>query len=367
MRAFLGVFLMIVVPGGLILALEAGLLDPLLEDIPAETLVLQELEATVGPGELDGRIQEALAEERQDDAEIYAEIAAFMGRDLSPETKAQLAASQELGARVSRSTRSFFEGFITGEGGDSAGFAGAVTSDLTVIGDIRDIGSEGGKMVAGEDYSQVILGLSVVGLAVTAGTVATGGAGLPARVGVSLLKVAKKAGTMTASFTRELGQLVSRAVDFPRLRRTLDDVSLADPGATRRAISGYADNVKTAELFPVLARMDDMRTAVGPAESVRLMRYVDNTRDLENVADMSRTLGTKTRGIIELTGKTSLRAFKGALNLIRLILEWIWAAGVAVAGWLGLRGRRALKRRRERRTAAAERVEPTLTSPPASS
>ena len=360
MRAFIAVFLVIVVPGGLILALEAGLMDPLLEDIPAETLVLQELEATVAPGELDERVQQALAEERQDDAQLYAEIAAFMGRPLSDETQARLDASLTLGARVGRSTRSFFEGFVTGEGSDSAAFAGAVTSDLTVIGDIRDIGSEGGKMVVGEEYSQVILGLSVVGLAVTAGTVATGGGGLPARVGVSLLKVAKKAGTMTASFTRELGELVARAVDFPRLRRTLDDVSLADPNATRRAIAAYSDNVRGAGLFPVLVRMDDMRAAVGPAESVRLMRYVDNTRDLENVAGMTRVLGTKTRGIIELTGKTSLRAFKGAINLIRWMLEWIWTAGVAALGWLALWGRRALKRRRG---SGIERIEPTISPP----
>lgn len=349
MRAFFFVFLAIVIPGGLILALEAGLLDAYLEEIPTETLIMQELDAVVSSDELDGRILEALADNRQDDAEMYAEIAAYMDRELAPQTRDALAASQTTTAVVLRNTGSFFEGFVSGEGSDSAAFAGAVTSDLTVIGDIRDISSEGSKMVAGEDYSQIILGLSVVGLAVTAGTVATAGGGLPARVGVSLLKVAKKAGTMTSSFADELGTLVSRAVDFPALRRTLDDVSLADPASTRRAIGAYTDNVKSAELFPVLSRMDEMRTAVGPAESVRLMRYVDNTRDLENVADMSRTLGVKTRGIIELTGKTSLRAFKGAINILRWMLEWVWALGVAVVGWLGLAGsRRVIKRRRTR-------------------
>lgn len=349
MRAFLLVFLAIVIPGGAILALEAGLLDEYVDQIPAETLILQELNAVVGPDELDGRILDALEDGRQDDAEMYAEVAAYMNRPLSPQTADALAASQTTTAVVLRNTGNFFEGFVSGEGSDSAAFAGAVTSDLTVIGDLRDIGGEGSKMVAGEEYSEVILGLSVVGLAVTAGTVASAGGGLPARVGVSLLKVAKKAGTMTKSFTQELGQLVSRAVDFPALRRTLSDVSLANPNATRRAIGNYADNVKSAELFPVLARMDGMRTAVGPAESVRLMKYVKNTRDLDNVADMSKTLGVKTRGIIELTGKTSLRAFKGAINIIRWMLEWVWALGVAIVGWLGLAGsRRVIKKRRTR-------------------
>lgn len=349
MRAFLFVFLAIVIPGGVIMALEAGLLDRYVDQIPAETLILQELNASVGPDELDGLILEAIADGRQDDAEMYVEIAAYMDRPLGQQTQDAIAASQTTTAVVLRNTGNFFEGFITGEGSDNAAFAGAVTSDLTVIGDIRDIGGEGSKLVAGEEYSEIVLGLSVVGLAVTAGTVASAGGGLPARVGVSLLKVAKKAGTMTKSFTRELGQLVSRAVDFPALRRTLSDVSLANPNATRRAIGTYADNVKGAELFPVLARMDDMRTAVGPAESVRLMKYVKNTRDLDNVADMSKTLGVKTRGIIELTGKTSLRGFKGAINILRWMAEWVWALGAAILGWLGLSGsRRVMKRRRIR-------------------
>jgi len=351
MRAFLLVFLAIVIPGGTILALEAGLLDEYLEQIPAETLILQELDATVGPDELDARILTALEEGNQDDAEMYAEIAAYMGRDLAPPTQEALTASQTTTAVVLRNTGNFFEGFITGEGSDNAAFAGAVTSDLTVIGDIRDIGTEGSKLVAGEEYSEIILGLSVVGLAVTAGTVASGGTALPARVGVSLLKVAKKAGTLTRSFTRELGQLVSRAVDFPALRRTLSDVSLSNPNATRRAIGTYTDSVKSAELVPVLARMDDMRTAVGPAESVRLMKHVRNTRDLENVAEMSTTLGVKTRGIIALTGKTSLRGFKGAINLLRWAFEWIWAAGAAILGWLGIAGSRRVMRNRRTRIA----------------
>jgi hypothetical protein len=73
---------------------------------------------------------------------------------------------------VVRNTYQFGEGFVTGKGDSTAGIAGAVTSDLTVIGDLRDIALEGGKMIAGEEYSELILGLSVVGIGVTAATIA---------------------------------------------------------------------------------------------------------------------------------------------------------------------------------------------------
>ena len=87
MRAFVVVFLAIVIPGGLFLALEAGLLDAYLEDIPTETLILQELHATVSPEELDARVLEALEDGRQDDAEMYAEIAVYMDRPLGEDAR----------------------------------------------------------------------------------------------------------------------------------------------------------------------------------------------------------------------------------------------------------------------------------------
>jgi hypothetical protein len=77
------------------------------------------------------------------------------------------------------------------------------------------------------------------------------------------------------------------------------------------------------------------------------MRYVDNTEDLARVSKMSGKLGTKTRGVIELTGKTGLRAFKTAWNLILLALEWVWAivAGIGTLFATAL-GRRAVRGRR---------------------
>lgn len=76
----------------------------------------------------------------------------------------------------------------------------AQSSDLTVYGDLRDILGEGGKMLA--RMSEFILGLSVVGLAATVGTVATGGGGVVVKAGISLVNFAKRAGHMTATSPR---------------------------------------------------------------------------------------------------------------------------------------------------------------------
>ena len=88
-------------------------------------------------------------------------------------------------------------------------------------------------------------------------------------------------------------------------------------------------------LTPLLDDMASLEKSVGPAESVKLLKHVETTEDLAKITKMSGKLGKKTRGIIELTGKTSLRAFKTAMNLIQLALDYIvWigsALGLALA------------------------------------
>jgi hypothetical protein len=69
---------------------------------------------------------------------------------------------------------------------------------------------------------------------------------------------------------------------------------------------------------------------VGPGETVRLLRYVRTTENLDDITSMSARLGKKTRGVIELTGKTSLRAFRTALNVFEFLVEWM----IGFISWL---------------------------------
>ena len=340
---------LLVLPLAFMAAYERGLLDEYVPEdaIPAEPFIKAELsEATSGP-DLSHRINAALDENAYDDAVMYAEIAAWADMPLDPDAQARLDAENAFARSVTRNTSSFVTGFVTGEGGDTPAFMGAMASDLTVVGDVRDISSEGGKLVRGEEYSQMILGLSVVGLAATTATVATGGGGLPARIGVSILKVAKKAGTVTAGFTRDIVRVLQEAVNFDKLGTTLRAVDLTDTAATRRAIADYAGGVSMARVTPILGDVAALERAAGPAETVRLMKYVNNTDDLARIGKMSGTLGTKTRGVIEITGKTGLRAFKTAWNLVLIALGWIWAiAGGIGALFATALGRRVMRRRR---------------------
>ena len=220
--------------------LEGFVTEEQMDAIPDAPFIQAELRQNTNGADLSKRIDDGLAAGNYDDAAMYEDIANYIGEPLNPDTVKRLEAAKTTSSTVLRNTGSFLDGFVTGDGSDSASFAGAITSDLTVVGDVRDIGTEGTKLIAGEEFSRLTLGLSVVGLAATTATVATGGGGLPARIGISLLKVAGKAGTITKRFAQDVARLVGEAVNFPKLGATLKGVDLTDVAATRRVVSDYA-------------------------------------------------------------------------------------------------------------------------------
>ena len=306
------------------------LIDPSLELTQEEAIQL-DIRNNSSSEDISARVNTALETSDYDSALMYSEIADYVGFKLSPEASDAMHEASGITATIIRNASDVLGGFVTGEAQSAAGLGGAVASDLTVVGDVRDISYQAPKMLAGEPYNELILGLSVVGVGVTGATVASGGGGLPGRFAVSLLKVAAKTGSLTADFSRTLTRMVGDAVNFPGLQQTLRSVRLSDSAATREAVTTYARSINTAELAPIVARMNDVRNNAGAAESVRLMRYVRNSDDLDDIAGMSASLGRKTRGVAEITGKTSLRSFRTTMRIVEFILENI----LAFLAWLG--------------------------------
>jgi len=280
---------------------------------------------------LDQRVNDALHANDVEEAAMFVEIADFMQRPLPEETRERVRAAIVTSASLAHNAAGFASGFMSGDGTTIAELAGAVTSDLTVVGDIRDITAEGSKMIRGHEYNQLVLGLSVVGLAATGATVATGGGGVPAKVGVSILKVGARIGTLTADFAATLLRLSRQAVNLNGVGTILLRTRRIDFAGAEDALIAYSRGVREAEIFPVVAKLGALSDTVGPGETVRLLRYVRTTENLDDVAAMGSRLGKKTRGIIELTGKTSLRAFRTSLNVLEMMIEWI----VGFAAWVG--------------------------------
>lgn len=317
--------------------------------IPIEKAVQADLRAVSSPTLIDQKILAALEHDDIEEADMYLEVAKFMAYEIPAATMTKMDDAHALSATVVRNTWQFGEGFVTGQGDTNAGLAGAVSSDLTVVGDVRDIAAEGTKMLTGQDYSELILGLSVVGIGATAATIATGGGGLIAKAGISLVKAAKRANRLTKEFAETLTRLTSEAVNMPLLRDTLRATDLRDLKRTEEVFTAYGRNVRAAKLVPVMSRFSELNSAVGPSETIKLMRFVKTTEHLDDVTDMTKRFGIKSRGIMELTGKASLRAFKTSFKLIEWAAEGIYALMTWIAGLIGMilmRGVRIFGRRR---------------------
>lgn len=301
----------------------------------AKSAIRSELQGATNSADLTRRVDDALARDDFDEAAMYAQIASFTGIPLAPETESQLAGQETHLHPISRGGGGFVDGFTTGRTISTTALAGAVASDLTMIGDIRDISSEGHAFLTGRPYDELVLGLSVIGVALTGPALTTSGVTLPAKVGVSVLKVASRSQTLTEAYAKYLLDTVRSAVGMDALRVSLKGIDLADAVAARTAIETFARRVHTATIFATLSQIESMRSSAGAGEAVRLLQYVRTPDDLDELAHMTRILGAKTRGVIELTRKTNLGLFKHSFSPAPIIFENFaslaaWAASLFI-------------------------------------
>lgn len=322
-----------------------------------EEAIAREIDEKVTAPAIEAKIVAALDRGDVDEARMYAELATEYQRPIRTDLVERIKAESEPGPSAQRSAMEFGAGFFTGEGMTVAGLAGAVASDLTVVGDVRDLVHEGGLMLAGQPYDELILGLATVGVVATGATVATGGIGLPAKLGVSVFKVARKAGTLTAGLGAALGRAVRRTVDFGELGGVVRAAASLDSAATRDAASRVIRRASSGDLARMLGDARHIGDIAGPGETVRLLKYADSPEQLSDLAAMSTRFGRTTRGVVELTGRTSLRAFKQGVRIATVILENLWAFAVWFGSLIAMiltRGlaRLILGKRRRKRTAA---------------
>ncbi|MBB3973477.1 hypothetical protein [Hansschlegelia beijingensis] len=297
--------------------------------VPLEVAIQRGLGEVATPEALDGKARAALDADDIPLARGLADLGAELGRPLPAETLARLAAAEAPGATAWRNARGFAHGFATGDATGSAALAGALASDLTVVGDVRDLAREGGRLARGEEHSDLILGLAAAGVAVTAASYATLGAAAPARFGVSVLKAARRAGTMTAEFAADLGRRLAKAGEASAdaaARRTGAIEARAGAAATE---AGGAAALRT--LSGAASELKAVGGAVGAGETVRLMKYVRNVDELPELRRFTTRFGARSRAVAELTGKASLRVFRTSIRVGEMLLRHLWA----VLMWFG--------------------------------
>ena len=283
----------------------------------------------------------ALAADDADLAKSFLDLARDRNVPVDLALAAAVDAANSTTATTARAAGSFGRGLITGEPDDIAGLAGTALGDLFVFGDIRDAVREGARLASGQPADELILGLACTGLAITAGTYVTVGAGAPARAGLSLVKAARRTGRMTVQMGEWFGRTLRQTVDWAALNRAVRGASLSAPVVAVRAAREAVKVEKTRDLIRVAGDIGRVQTKAGTRAALDGLKLAENPREVARVARLADAKGSRTRAIIKLLGRGAILLGTSAFTLA----WWVLAAIITLFGFCS-----ACKRTAERAT-----------------
>src|SRR5262245_37597437 len=303
----------------------------------ADRAIARSFDASVAKREINA----ALAADDADLAQSFLELARDRNVPVDPALAAKVERASADAASMQRSVESFTRGLITGEPDDLVGFAGTALGDLFVFGDIRDAVREGGRLAAGQEADQLILGLACVGLAVTAGTYFTAGVGVPARVGLTVAKAAQKTGRMGSRMTAWLSRSLRETIDWPALRRAIGSTNVTEPAVAIRAAREAVKVEKAQDLMRLAGDVGRVQSKAGTRAALDGLKLAEGPRDMSRIARLAASKGGKTRAILKLAGRSAIMLTMGAFNLAM----WMFWALLTLIGFVS-----SLKRMTERTT-----------------
>jgi hypothetical protein len=273
-------------------------------------------------------IEAALAANDADLAKSFVDLSAERGVELPAELKQKVAAAVERANSASAAAESFARGLLTGEPDDVVGLAGTTLGDLFVFGDIRDAVREGTRYVSGEKTDELVLGLACVGLAITAGTYASFGAGAPARVGISVVKAARKTGRIGAQMASWIGRSLREVIDWSALRRA--GASLTEPTVAVRAAREAVKVEKAGGLVRLVGDVGRVQARAGTQAALDGLKLSHGPRDVARIAKLAEKKGSKTRAILKILGRGAILLSIATFNLA----IWIFTALLTLFGFV---------------------------------
>jgi hypothetical protein len=272
-------------------------------------------------------IQSALAAGDADLAQSFLDLARDRGVTVDPALTDRVTAATTDAASAANTAGRFAKGLLTGEPDDLVGLAGTALGDLFVFGDIRDATREGTRMLTGQQADPLILGLACVGLAITAGTYATLGVGTPGRIGLTLVKVARRTGRLSSRLAAWIGRSLRDIVDWGALSRA---ASLNDPVLAVRAAREAVKVDKAGDLVDLVGNVGRVETKAGTQAALDSLKVAEGPRDMSRLARLAEASGNKTRAIVKLLGRAAIVLTAGAFSLA----SWMFWAAFMLLGFV---------------------------------
>lgn len=283
---------------------------------------------TAEQGYFDKKILLAIQNEKFDDVEMYADLAKFLHIKLEPRTQKEIDKNNTFEKVASRNLKEFTTGFINGKGDSSVGMAGSIASDMTVVGDIRDLSREGMKFSNNEKYDKVVLGVATIGIGLTASQLFSAGASTPLKVGASIVKVAKKSQKLSEGFLAVISSKLSKAVDMKMLKQ-IDFSSVSNIKKIQPIIN---KSIKLEPISKLFSKINRVKKNTSTYDTISILKYVNNEKDLAKVVKLSSKYKKNTKGVLAILGKG---AFKGATTITKYTAMFMTQLVMAILSFLG--------------------------------
>lgn len=291
---------------------------------PMDQVLAERLAEKTEPSRVFRLIEAAIARDDAIEAEMYTEIAQRMGLVVPAPLLDKLKASLTPEARLERSAEEFAAATISGIGTSEAAIAGAVGAETGTGSNLRDIMLEGSKLSSGGSYDQVVLGLSIAGLALAQDD------GDPVQAkAAGVWKVAHRNGLLQPEMRARLVDALSNAVAYDDLKTVLGGLSFESRDAAAEAMKPIAAKTNVAALDPYLTAVSALIWHTGDAEAVKTAALARSPEELQGLATMSRDFGKITRGVAVLTGARQVSDFKNT----QTVDEAVQINPVPVAIW----------------------------------
>lgn len=298
------------------------------QDDPA-ALADHEVTRRLTPAVATREITAALEQDDADLASSFVDLARDRGIALDPLLVARVEEANSTSATAVRNAQRFAEGLFTGEPDDMVGLAGTALGDLFVFGDVRDALREGWRLANGDEVDELILGLSCVGLAITAGTYASLGIGAPARVGLSLTKAARKTGWLGSRLAGSITRSVREAVDWTAARKAFAGASMAEPAVAVRAAREAIKLDKAGGVMRMMGDIGTVQAKAGTQAALDGLRLAETPGDVTRLARVASKNGSRTRAVLKLAGRAAVAFTFAAFDLAL----WLFGLMIALIGF----------------------------------
>lgn len=218
----------------------------------------------------------------------------------------------------------------------------AVPVELTPLGDVNALRRAAMAALADQEVDQIEVGLAMVGLGATGLVVISGGSSVTIKAGATMLRMARRLGTLTPAFIRSL----RTASDIPVAWARVPDFALG-----RAPLSTVTDTARLSDLGRLAQNVGAIGRNTSTADALVLLRHVDSAEDAARMARLSATAGPGTRRSVEVLGKT--RAFRAltrlsnaAIAALALIYAFVLQILILAGSWAGGKLLRAATRPR---------------------